>query len=118
MLPANILKERDREANRRTTGDLPRDRMEDNKKRKRKALEQQRELLEQGILRCPRHAGLGAGAGARRARVHRRVPRSLPRTQVRRRCRWAHGKAARAGEHRRADAQAAVRLQALRLAVQ
>ena len=52
--------------------------------------DRQRELLEQGILRCPRHAGLGAGARARCARVHRRVPRSLPRTQVRRRCRRAH----------------------------
>ena len=37
MLPENILNERCREANRKK-----RDRMEDNKKRKRKALEQQR----------------------------------------------------------------------------
>ena len=68
MLPEKILKERGREANRKK-----RDRAEDNEKRKRKALEQQRELLEQGVLRCPRRAG------ARRARVHAaRAPACSP----------------------------------------
>ena len=58
MLPVEILKERTREADRKK-----RDRAEDNEKRKRKRLEQQRELLEQGVLRCPRCARDRPGPG-------------------------------------------------------
>jgi hypothetical protein len=93
MLPVEILKERTREADRKK-----RDRAEDNEKRKRKRLEQQRELLEQGVLRCPRCARdrPGPGASARvftaACRAHCRAhrcnadavgPMKTPRVQVR-----------------------------------
>ena len=70
MLPENIFKEMAREGTRNERKDRTEQKQEYFAKRKSKVLEQQRDQLEQGMLRCPRRA---------RARVHCRVLRSLPR---------------------------------------
>jgi hypothetical protein len=107
MLPGNIAKEMAREYERNERG--RKDRKEENRergaKRRRETLEQQPQRLEQGILRCPRRAGLGAGGGAARARVPTAVCRGhcranpTPCSQVPRQRRRAHGAAARPREH-------------------